>query len=81
MEPQTLKGCFEIFARDGMADGAELILRTAPLPCRCTDCGHTFELLRRHFICPHCGSDAIRFTGGHGLVMTDLEVEPEENHD
>ena len=52
VEPQTLKGCFEIFARDGMADGAELILRTAPLPCRCTDCGHTFELLRRHFICP-----------------------------
>ena len=29
VEPQTLKGCFEIFARDGMADGAELILRTA----------------------------------------------------
>ena len=32
VEPQTLKGCFEIFARDGMADGAELILRTAPCP-------------------------------------------------
>ena len=41
----------------------------------------TCELHRRHFTCPHCGSDAIRFTGGHGLVMTNLEVEPEESHD
>ena len=49
VEPQTLKGCFEILAQGGMAEGAELILQTAPLPCRCTDCGHTFELHRRHF--------------------------------
>ena len=71
----------EIFAQGGMAEGAELILQTAPLPCRCTDCGHTFELHRRPFTCPHCGSDARRFTGGHGLAMTNLEVEPEESHD
>ena len=58
VEPQTLKGCFEIFAQGGMAEGAELILQTAPLPCRCTDCGHTFELHRRHFTCPHCGKSA-----------------------
>lgn len=81
VEPRTLTGCFEILAQGGMAEGAELILRTAPLPCRCADCGHAFELHRRHFVCPHCGSDAIRFTGGHGLVMTGLEVEPEESHD
>ena len=30
VEPQTLKGCFEIFAQGGMAEGAELILQTAP---------------------------------------------------
>ena len=34
VEPQTLKGCFEIFARDGMADGA---VRIADIHSSCSD--------------------------------------------
>ena len=42
VEPQTLKGCFEIFAQGGMAEGAELIpcpaaARIADIHSSCTE--------------------------------------------
>jgi hydrogenase nickel incorporation protein HypA/HybF len=78
VEPQTLTGCFELLAEGTPAEGAALTLRTAPLDCNCTVCGHAFQLTQRHFACPGCGSDEIHFNGGHGLTLTALHVETEE---
>lgn len=81
VEVQTLRGCFEIFAEGGMAEGAWLDVRTAPLDCRCDDCGHAFRLETRHFICPACGGAHISFKGGHGCRLTAVNVESQEkNH-
>ena len=77
VEPQTLTGCFEIFAEGTLAEGAELTLRTAQLDCGCAACGKTFKLAQRHFVCPHCGGDEIHFSGGHGLTLIALRVESE----
>lgn len=79
VEPRTLTGCFELFAEGTLAEGATLSLRTAPLACRCTDCGHAFDLTRRHFVCPACGGENIHFSKGHGLTLLALRVEPEES--
>ncbi len=81
VEAETLRACFAICAEGTLAHGAELVLETAPLPCRCTDCGAAFALFRRHFACPFCGGEALQFSGGHGLTLTDLQVEAEEHHD
>lgn len=81
VEAETLRACFDICAEGTPAHGAELVLTTAPLPCRCTGCGASFALFRRHFACPFCGCRQLRFQGGHGLTLTDLQVEAEENHD
>ena len=67
--------------RTPLLTGCELVIERIPAVTHCGACGRDYPTVPQGKICPHCGSDAIRFTGGHGLVMTDLEVEPEENHD
>lgn len=82
VEAQTLSACFELFAEGTLAENARLTLRTIPLDCRCTDCGHAFSLTQRHFACPRCGGENIHFSGGHGLTLLALHVESEEtDHD
>ena len=79
VEPQTLTACFELLAEGTLAEGAQLLLTTEPLPCRCEECGAAFELCERRFVCPACGSDALRFHGGHGMTMTGLDVTAEDD--
>lgn len=75
IEEQTLRGCFEIFAENTLADQAELVIEKRPLECLCQACQQPFTLHERHFACPHCGSAEITFEGGHGCVLTAMEVE------
>lgn len=79
VEEETLIGCFEIMAEGTLAEGAKLTVRRLPLPCQCRECGKPFELTsRRHFACPHCGSEKITFEGGQGCTMSKLDVNVEE---
>lgn len=80
VEERTLRACFELFAEGTEAEGATLTLTTAPLACRCEDCGQDFELRHRHFVCPLCGGENIHFSGGHGLTLQSLRVDTEEAH-
>lgn len=75
IEEQTLRGCFEIFAENTVAEQAELVIEKRPLECTCEDCKQSFSLHKKHFICPHCGSTDITFAGGHGCTITAMEVE------
>lgn len=78
VEPRTLSACFELLAEGTLAEGAELLLNMEPLPCCCEGCGAAFQLRERHFVCPACGSDSLRFQGGHGMTMTGLDVTAED---
>lgn len=78
VEPQTLQGCFEIFSEGGMAEGARLEICSAPLDCRCEDCGHAFRLETRRFQCPACGGAHTEFKGGHGCRIVAIEVKSQE---
>lgn len=75
IEEQTLRGCFEIFAENTVAHEAELVVEKIPLSCTCDECHTAFELRKKHFICPQCGSCDITFDGGHGCTITAMEVE------
>ena len=78
VEAHTLRDCFALFAEGTPAEGAELVLETAPLDCRCEVCGARFALERRHFVCPTCGGDRLLFSGGHGLTLMGIDVEDAE---
>ena len=75
VEKETLRACFEIFSEDTIAEGANLVVNTAPLQCFCNACGHKFELRKRHFVCPACASENIRFKGGSGLMLQAINVD------
>ena len=77
IEEQTLRGCFEIMAEGTVAEGARLDIERIPLPCACRDCGATFSLTKRRFVCPTCRGRNLDFVGGHELVILDLEAAPE----
>ena len=80
--PRELVSCWDwAVQKSDLLRGAQLHIDTLPAVTHCGGCGADYPTVAHGRVCPHCGSDAIRFTGGHGLVMTDLEVEPEENHD
>lgn len=78
-EEQTLRACYEIFAEGTPAENAALVIRPIPLACACRACGQKFELVKRRFVCPACGSEEIDFSGGNGLVLLAINVESEEN--
>lgn len=81
-EPDALRACFEVLSEGTIAEGAELVVKTAPLACACGACGHRFKLFRRHFVCPRCQSDDVNFSGGSGLVIQAINVESgEDAHD
>lgn len=78
-EKETLRACFEIFSENTIAEGASLVVNTAPLKCNCNDCGHEFELRRRHFVCPACASDNISFGAASGLILQSINLDCGEN--
>ena len=78
VEPQTLQGCFELFAEGTVAEGAELVLDLIPARAHCTHCGHNFDISSPHVACPQCGGIALEVSGGHEFNIIALEAA--ENH-
>ena len=58
-----------------IAEGAVLVVRTLPIRVRCRSCGAESEIERRTFVCPRCGSEELRITGGREYYVDDLKVE------
>lgn len=75
VEPETLTACFEMFTEGTKADGARLVINILPLQCQCENCGKDFLLHKRHFFCPDCGSEAIRFASGNAIMLQAINVD------
>ena len=77
-EDNTLRACFEMFAEGTACEKANLKINFIPLDCVCQRCGKSFQLERKHFICPFCGCEQIDFNGGSGLILQAINVDNEE---
>jgi len=73
VEPQQLRLCFEVFAEDTLAEGAELEIVQMPVRARCKDCGVEFEVPRFHFDCPGCGGGDVDVLSGQELYIESFE--------
>ena len=56
------------------ADGAELIVETVPVICRCRECGHDFQPSDVVYCCPFCGDVSSQVCQGKELERMSLEV-------
>lgn len=76
VEPQTLRGCFEIMAEGTVAEKSLLTIERQPMQGRCPDCGQEVETLERRFACPLCQSEHVDWQGGQGMEIVSIRVEP-----
>ena len=73
--PSYLEHAMKELSRGTAAEGAKLAARYVPPQIRCEACGAESEGRRGLYVCPVCGSEKIRITGGSGYKLTDLLVE------
>jgi hydrogenase nickel incorporation protein HypA/HybF len=81
VEPLLVRGAFEEFAPlTDTAATAELQIEETPLAAECNGCQAEFKIPAFQFVCPACGSTAVRVTRGDEfrLLSVDIAVPAED---
>lgn len=75
VEEMTLSACFEMYAQNTAAEGAELVYERVPLQGRCAHCGHSFKIEHYAMVCPLCGDRGVEVIAGRELYVDSLVAE------
>lgn len=75
VDPDSLKFCFEVLARDTCAAGAKLTVEACPLRWHCRTCQNEFAPEDEAPGCPACGSGDCRLVSGQELEIAYLDLE------
>ena len=73
--PESLEFCFGIVARDGLCEGARLVLEVVPAELRCVDCGARVGAAGAAFRCPACGGGDVEVERGEEFLVESIEIE------
>ena len=73
LDPRQIRGCFEIFAEDSLAQGARLDIDEIPIVACCRGCGRGWEVSGYRFQCPTCRSTQADITQGRELYIDSFE--------
>lgn len=73
-EERTLSACFEIFAKNTVAEGAQVIFDRRPLKGKCPDCDIDFKIERYRFICPQCNGHKVEVISGREFYIDSISV-------
>jgi hydrogenase nickel incorporation protein HypA/HybF len=71
---EALEMAFTVATCGTQADGAELIVETVPVICRCRRCAHEFQPDDVIYCCPFCGDVSSQVCQGKDLELISLEV-------
>lgn len=74
VQPEALRFCFEVCARDTMVHGATLEIIELPGRARCRDCAAEFAVGEPYGSC-RCGSANLVLIAGEELRIKQMEVE------
>lgn len=71
---------FDILSKDTIAEGAVLRFRRERAAANCGDCGHQFPVeVPLTAVCPVCGGNRLRVSGGREFFVESIEVEDEDS--
>ena len=80
--PELLRHAFDAFRSEvPLIADAELTIREIPLTLECAECGRTTESRELRFRCSACESSRVELRGGEELLLRDVELELQEEHD
>ncbi|USD36401.1 MULTISPECIES: hydrogenase maturation nickel metallochaperone HypA [Ferrimonas] len=74
VEPQSLSFCFEMFAKDTLIEGAQLVIDHVPARATCHGCQRSFDISRFCFRCDTCQSRDIELIQGEELFIESFET-------
>lgn len=64
-----------MIAKDTIAENAALNFKRTPATLKCRECGQTFDLNRREYVCPVCGSAQVEVAGGDEFFLESIDVD------
>lgn len=72
---------WDMIAKGTKAEGAILNFKRIRATLQCRACQHEFDMNRRDFVCPECGSPNVAVTGGDQFFLESIDVdfEPENS--
>ena len=73
--PGCIHEYFGVAAKGTIAEGAKIIIETAPIRIRCRDCGFEGEISKGTYACPRCGSPGFRIISGREYFVESVEAE------
>ncbi|HEX9593949.1 MAG TPA: hydrogenase maturation nickel metallochaperone HypA [bacterium] len=74
VEPEALAFCFDVVARDTVAEGARLEILRTPGQGWCMACAQAIPVATRLDPCPRCGGYQVQVTAGDAMRVKELEV-------
>jgi hydrogenase nickel incorporation protein HypA/HybF len=73
--PSLMQECFDLLAKDTIAQNAHLIFEPLPLTVRCRTCGWRGEIDKHHIACKSCGGDDLEMLTGREFYVDSIEAD------
>ncbi|MGB5177641.1 MAG: hydrogenase maturation nickel metallochaperone HypA [Gammaproteobacteria bacterium] len=74
VEAQLLEHAWPLAAAGTLAEAAELVIETAPVKVKCTQCGAESEVVPNRLLCAACGDYRTRLVSGDEMLLANLEL-------
>ncbi len=77
IEPQLLEHAYPLASAGTLAEGASLVVETAPVRVRCRSCGAETGAAPNRIVCGACGDWQVDVTAGEEMILKRVEIESE----
>ncbi len=72
---QCVQFYFNFYAKDTIAEKAEVVFNRVPPTARCGDCGNEVNVDKEGWKCPVCGGEDMELIKGRELYIESIEVD------
>jgi hydrogenase nickel incorporation protein HypA/HybF len=74
VEAPLLEHAWPLAAAGTLAEAAELLIETAPVKVKCTQCGSESEVVPNRLLCAACGDYRTQLVSGDEMLLANLEL-------